>query len=58
MLKARDILDKLSKGLAFTTNKQGKIIKKIKKVKKDDIIVSRIVDGTITSKVTSVKSIR
>lgn len=58
MLKARDILDKLSKGLAFTTNKQGKIIKSVKKVKKDDIIVSRIVDGTITSKVTSVKSIR
>lgn len=58
MLKARDILEKLSKGLAYTTNKQGKIIKSIKKVKKDDIIISRVVDGTITSKVTNVISIR
>lgn len=55
MLKARDILDKLSKGLAYTTNNNGIPIKSVKKVKKDDIIKSRLSDGIINSKVISIK---
>lgn len=54
MLKARDILDKLSKGLAYTTKNSGKIIKSVKNVKKDEIIRSRLRDGIINSKVISI----
>ena len=55
MLKARDILDKLSKGLTYTTDNNGKLIKSVKMVKKDDIIKSRLSDGIINSKVISIK---
>ena len=55
MFKARDILDKLSKGLAYTTNESGKLIRSVKDIRKDEIIISRLRDGIINSKVISVK---
>ena len=57
MLKNRDVLDKLSKGLAYVTDDKGKKLKSIKGVKKDSIILSRLKDGTIKSKVIDVKAI-
>lgn len=54
MLKARDMLDKLSKGLAYVTNDKGKKVKSIKAVKKNDTILSRVKDGTIKSRVLGV----
>lgn len=50
-LKSRDMLDKLSRGLAWTTFENGKKILSIKQVKKGDLILSRLRDGTIKSKV-------
>ncbi len=55
MFKARDIIDKLSKGLAYTTNESGKLIRSVKDIRKDEIIISRLRDGIINSKVISVK---
>lgn len=55
VFKARDILDKLSKGLAYTTNESGKLIRSVKDIRKDEIIISRLRDGIINSKVISVK---
>ena len=55
MFKARDILDKLSKGLAYTTNESGKLIRSVKDIRKDEIIILRLRDGIINSKVISVK---
>ena len=51
MLKARDILDKIERGLAYTTNEKGKKIKSVKEVKVGDKIFSRLSDGTIKSEV-------
>ncbi|MBO6119818.1 MAG: exodeoxyribonuclease VII large subunit [Lachnospiraceae bacterium] len=56
MLKSRDVLDKISKGLAYTTDEKGNRIKSIKNVKVGNKIYSRVKDGTIESKVLSLKS--
>lgn len=55
MLKSRDVLNKLGKGLAYTTDKKGKKIKSIKDVKVGNIILSRLKDGTIESEVTKIR---
>ena len=57
MLKNRDVLDKLSKGLAYVTDDKGKKLKSVKGVKKDSILLSRLKDGTIKSKVIDIKAI-
>ena len=54
MLKSRDILDKLGKGLAYITDDKNKKITSIKEVKVGKIILSRVKDGTIESKVSKV----
>ena len=54
MLKSRDILDKIGKGLSYITDVNGKKIKSIKDVKIGSDILSRIKDGTIESKVTKI----
>ena len=54
MLKSRDPLESISKGMAYTTNKSGKKIKSIKDVKIGTLILSRIKDGTIESQVTKI----
>ena len=55
MLKSRDVLDKLSKGLAYTTDSKGKKIKSVKDIKVGKIILSRFKDGTIESEVTKIR---
>lgn len=54
MLKSRDPLESISKGMAYTTNKNGKKIKSIKDVKVGNLILSRVKDGTIESQVTKI----
>lgn len=54
MLKSRDILDKLSRGLAYTTDKKGKKIKSVKDVQVGNIIMSRLKDGIIESEITKI----
>lgn len=54
-LKSRDVLDKLGKGLAYTTDAKGKKIKSIKDVKVGNIILSRLKDGVIESEVTKIR---
>lgn len=54
MLKSRDVLDKLSKGMTFTTNNKDKLLKSVKGIKKGDIIKSKLIDGTINSQVVSI----
>lgn len=54
MLKSRDPLESISKGMAYTTNKNGKKIKSIKDVKLGTLILSRVKDGTIESQVTKI----
>ena len=54
MLKSRDPLESISKGMAYTTNKSGKKIKSIKDVKIGTLILSRVKDGTIESQVTKI----
>lgn len=54
MLKSRDILDKLGKGLAYVTDDKNKKITSIKGIKEGKIIYSRVKDGTIESKVSKV----
>ena len=54
MLKSRDPLESISKGMAYTTNKSGKKIKSIKDVKIGALILSRVKDGTIESQVTKI----
>ena len=56
MLRSRDILDKLSRGMTFTTNQKGEIIRSIKKVKTGDVIKSNFIDGNIDSKVIIIES--
>ena len=57
VLKASNVLDKLSNGLLYTTDKNNKKITSISQVKKDDIIKQRLVDGRLTSKVVSIEKI-
>lgn len=54
MLKSRDPLESISKGMTYTTNKSGKKIKSIKDVKIGNLILSRVKDGTIESQVTKI----
>lgn len=54
MLKSRDPLESISKGMAYTTNRNGKKIKSIKDVKLGTLILSRVKDGTIESQVTKI----
>ena len=54
-LKSRDVLDKLGKGLAYTTDAKGKKIKSTKDVKVGNIILSRLKDGVIESEVTKIR---
>ena len=54
-LKSRDVLDKLGKGLAYTTDVKGKKIKSIKDVKVGNVILSRLKDGVIESEVTKIR---
>ncbi|MBR3288942.1 MAG: exodeoxyribonuclease VII large subunit [Lachnospiraceae bacterium] len=54
-LKSRDVLDKLGKGLAYTTDAKGKKIKSTKDVKVGKIILSRLKDGVIESEVTKIR---
>lgn len=54
MLKSRDPLESISKGMAYTTNKNGKKIKSIKDIKVGNLILSRVKDGTIESQVTKI----
>ena len=49
MLKSRDILDKLSKGLSYNTNVKGKKITTVKNIKVGDEIMSRMKDGSFLS---------
>lgn len=58
MLKSRDVLEKLSKGMSFTTSDKGKIVRSVKNVKNGDIIKSRLIDGIVSSKVVQVEKIR
>ena len=55
MLKSRDVLNKLGKGLAYTTDAKGRKIKSIKDTKVGNVILSRLKDGIIESKVTKIK---
>ena len=55
MLKSRNVLEKISKGMTYTLDKNNKIIKSIKKVKKGETINTRFIDGTIYSKVVNVE---
>lgn len=57
VLKASNVLDKLSNGLLYTTDKKNKKITSISQVKEDDIIKQRLVDGRLTSKVVSIEKI-
>ena len=54
MLKNRDVLDKLGKGLAYVTDVKGNKIKSAKGIKKETVLLSRLKDGTIKSKVIDV----
>lgn len=54
MLKSRDPLESISKGMAYTTNKNGKKIKSVRDVKIGTMILSRVKDGTIESQVTKI----
>ena len=54
-LKSRDVLDKLGKGLAYTTDVKGKKIKSIKDVKVGNVILSRLKDGVIESEVIKIR---
>ena len=55
MLKSRDVLNKLGKGLAYTTDAKGRKIKSIKDTKVGNVILSRLKDGIIESRVTKIK---
>ncbi len=55
MLKSRDVLNKLGKGLAYITDAKGRKIKSIKDTKVGNVILSRLKDGIIESKVTKIK---
>ena len=54
-LKSRDVLNKLGKGLAYTTDIKGKKIKSVKDVKVGNVILSRLKDGVIESEVTKIR---
>ena len=51
MLKSRNILEKIGKGLSYVTNEKGVKVKSVKDINKGDVIFSRFKDGTIRSKV-------
>ena len=55
MLKGRDILDKLGRGLSVTTTVNGKKLTSINQIKKGERILSRLKDGLIESEVISLK---
>lgn len=55
ILDTSSVLEKLSKGLLYTTDKNNKKISSVKQVKKDDIINARLVDGSIKSKVIAIE---
>ncbi len=55
MLKGRDILDKLGRGLSVTTTVKGKKLTSINQIKKGERILSRLKDGLIESEVISLK---
>ena len=55
MLKGRDILDKLGRGLSITTTVKGKKLTSINQIKKGERILSRLKDGLIESEVISLK---
>lgn len=55
LLKSRNVLDRIGKGLSYTTDVQGKKIVSVKNVKVGKIILSRLKDGTIESTVTKIK---
>lgn len=55
MLKGRDILDKLGRGLSVTTTVKGKKLTSINQIKKGERILSRLKDGLIESEVMSLK---
>ena len=57
IIKASNVLDKLSNGLLYTTDKNNKKLTSIKQVKKDDVINLRLVDGKISSKVISIEKV-
>ena len=54
MLKSRDMLDKIGKGLAYITDTKGRKIKSIKDTKVGSMIFLRVKDGNIESKVTKI----
>ncbi len=55
MLKGRDILDKLGRGLSVITTVKGKKLTSINQIKKGERILSRLKDGLIESEVISLK---
>lgn len=55
LLKSRNVLDRIGKGLSYTTDVQGKKIVSVKNVKVGKVILSRLKDGTIESTVTKIK---
>ena len=55
MLKSRNVLEKISKGMTYTLDKNNRIIKSVKKVKKGETINTRFIDGIIYSKVVNVE---
>ena len=55
LLKARDALDKISKGFSYITNDSGKKIRSVNDTKVGAKILSRVKGGTIESKVEKIK---
>lgn len=55
LLKSRNVLDRIGKGLSYTTDVQGKKIVSVKNVKVGKVVLSRLKDGTIESTVTKIK---
>ena len=55
LLKARDALDKISKGFSYITNDSGQKIRSVNDTKVGAKILSRVKGGTIESKVEKIK---
>lgn len=54
MLKSRDVLDRLSKGLVYASDKKGEKLTSVKKVKIGDEIKLRFKDGKLVTKVSKI----
>lgn len=55
ILKSKNILDKIEKGLSYVTDEKDKKITSVKELKKGDILKSRFADGLVFSEVKMIK---